>query len=91
MGSRPAQLVAQGLGIAGGQLAGAVFADVCRRLAGGAGDVQAVVQSQQALGQAQGLALLAWPFTRILPGHGEVFEDPEAVAKARAAMGWALG
>jgi Domain of unknown function (DUF4336) len=35
--------------------------------------------------------ILAWPFTRILPGHGEVFEDPAAVAKARAAMAWALG
>jgi Domain of unknown function (DUF4336) len=35
--------------------------------------------------------ILAWPFTRILPGHGEVFEDPAAVEKARAAMVWALG
>jgi Domain of unknown function (DUF4336) len=35
--------------------------------------------------------ILAWPFTRILPGHGEVFEDPAAVDKARAAMVWALG
>jgi hypothetical protein len=32
-----------------------------------------------------------WPFTRILPGHGEVFEDAAAVDKARAAMAWALG
>ena len=35
--------------------------------------------------------ILAWPFTRILPAHGEVFEDPAAVEKARAAMVWALG
>jgi Domain of unknown function (DUF4336) len=35
--------------------------------------------------------ILAWPFTRILPGHGEVFEDAAAVDKARAAMAWALG
>jgi hypothetical protein len=35
--------------------------------------------------------ILDWPFTRILPGHGDVFEDPAAVAKAREAMGWALG
>jgi Domain of unknown function (DUF4336) len=35
--------------------------------------------------------ILSWPFTRILPGHGEVFEDPAAVDKARAAMRWALG
>jgi hypothetical protein len=35
--------------------------------------------------------ILAWPFTRILVGHGDVFEDPAAVAKARAALAWALG
>lgn len=35
--------------------------------------------------------ILAWPFTRILPGHGDVFEDPAAAGKARAALAWALG
>jgi hypothetical protein len=35
--------------------------------------------------------ILEWPFIRILPGHGEVFEDAAAVDKARAAMAWALG
>ena len=34
--------------------------------------------------------ILAWPFTRILPGHGDVFEAPDAPARARAAMTWAV-
>jgi hypothetical protein len=34
--------------------------------------------------------ILAWPFTRILVGHGEVFEDADAVGKARAALAWGL-
>ncbi|HEX3903806.1 MAG TPA: DUF4336 domain-containing protein [Polyangia bacterium] len=34
--------------------------------------------------------MLAWDFVRVLPGHGEVFESPEARERARAALGWVL-
>jgi hypothetical protein len=34
--------------------------------------------------------ILAWRFSRIVPGHGDVFEDPAAVDRARAALAWAL-
>ncbi len=35
--------------------------------------------------------VLAWDFQRILPGHGAVFEAPDANPRARAALAWALG
>jgi hypothetical protein len=34
--------------------------------------------------------MLAWDFVRVLPGHGDVFESPEARAQARASLGWVL-
>jgi glyoxylase-like metal-dependent hydrolase (beta-lactamase superfamily II) len=34
--------------------------------------------------------MLAWDFARVLPGHGDVFESPEAPARVRASLGWVL-
>jgi hypothetical protein len=34
--------------------------------------------------------VLAWDFTRILPGHGAIHESPDAPRDARAAMAWAV-
>ncbi|HVV50287.1 MAG TPA: DUF4336 domain-containing protein [Polyangia bacterium] len=34
--------------------------------------------------------MLAWEFVRVVPGHGEVFEAPEARERARASLGWVL-
>jgi glyoxylase-like metal-dependent hydrolase (beta-lactamase superfamily II) len=34
--------------------------------------------------------MLAWDFGRVLPGHGAVFEAPDARARTRAALGWVL-
>jgi hypothetical protein len=34
--------------------------------------------------------VLAWDFARILPGHGAVFESPQAPRHARAALAWAF-
>ena len=34
--------------------------------------------------------MLAWDFVRVLPGHGEVFEAPDARERTRAALGWVL-
>jgi glyoxylase-like metal-dependent hydrolase (beta-lactamase superfamily II) len=35
--------------------------------------------------------MLAWRFARVLPGHGDVFEAPDAPAACRAALAWAFG
>lgn len=35
--------------------------------------------------------VLARDFVRLLPGHGEVFESPDAPAVCRAALAWGLG
>jgi glyoxylase-like metal-dependent hydrolase (beta-lactamase superfamily II) len=34
--------------------------------------------------------MLAWDFERVLPGHGAVFEAPDARERTRAALGWVL-
>ena len=34
--------------------------------------------------------MLAWDFVRVLPGHGDVFESPDARAQVRASLGWVL-
>jgi hypothetical protein len=34
--------------------------------------------------------ILEWPFVRILPGHGVLFEAPDAQERARQALAWAL-
>ena len=34
--------------------------------------------------------ILAWPFHRILPGHGAVFDEPAARERARTALAWAM-
>jgi hypothetical protein len=34
--------------------------------------------------------ILVWPFVRILPGHGALFEAPDAQQQARQALAWAL-
>jgi len=34
--------------------------------------------------------MLAWDFGRVLPGHGAVFEAPDARERTRAALGWVL-
>ncbi len=34
--------------------------------------------------------MLAWDFVRVLPGHGDVFESPDARERARASLGWVL-
>jgi len=34
--------------------------------------------------------VLAWDFARILPGHGDVFDDPDTRRHARTALRWAL-
>ena len=34
--------------------------------------------------------LLAWDFERILPGHGAIYEHPQARKHAQAALAWAL-
>jgi glyoxylase-like metal-dependent hydrolase (beta-lactamase superfamily II) len=34
--------------------------------------------------------MLAWDFVRVIPGHGEVFESPEARERTRASLGWIL-
>jgi hypothetical protein len=34
--------------------------------------------------------VVAWPFVRILPGHGNLFEAPDAQQQAQQALAWAL-
>jgi glyoxylase-like metal-dependent hydrolase (beta-lactamase superfamily II) len=34
--------------------------------------------------------MLAWDFARVLPGHGEVFDSPDACDRTRASLGWVL-
>ena len=34
--------------------------------------------------------MLAWDFARVLPGHGDVFESPDAREQVRASLGWVL-
>jgi hypothetical protein len=34
--------------------------------------------------------VLSWNFSRILPGHGAIFESPQAPQHAKAALAWAL-
>jgi glyoxylase-like metal-dependent hydrolase (beta-lactamase superfamily II) len=34
--------------------------------------------------------MLAWDFGRVLPGHGELFEAPDARERTRAVLGWVL-
>jgi hypothetical protein len=35
--------------------------------------------------------VLSWPFERIVPGHGEIVDGPDAVSRARHALAWGLG
>ena len=34
--------------------------------------------------------MLAWDFVRVLPGHGDLFESPDARERTRAALSWVL-
>ena len=34
--------------------------------------------------------MLAWDFVRVLPGHGDVFEAPDARERTRASLGWVV-
>jgi glyoxylase-like metal-dependent hydrolase (beta-lactamase superfamily II) len=34
--------------------------------------------------------MLVWDFVRVIPGHGDVFESPDAREQARTSLGWVL-
>src|SRR5262249_34957899 len=34
--------------------------------------------------------MLAWDFVRVLPGHGDVYDAPDARERTRASLGWVV-